>query len=178
MFLFILLSIFDLIPEMPKRTVADAYKLIVMGPILEELIFRLPLRNFFRNVFLSVALLIYAFSKSYLGIPIAIFVALAFAALPYVPGLINKYENVVDSFIEKYYPYFFYLVALVFGFIHMGNLINPTLGHYLVSPIIVQYQILLGLLVGFIRVKYKWGILYAIIIHSFFNAIPVLIKLL
>jgi membrane protease YdiL (CAAX protease family) len=157
---------------------SDAFNLIVLAPILEELVFRLPLSNFFKNIFLSAALLVYAFLKTYLGIPIAIIVALAFAALPYIPRLINKHEKEVDTFIEKYYPYFFYSVALIFGFMHMGNLIDATLAHYLASPIIVLYQVLMGLLMGFIRVKYKWGILYAIFVHSFFNAIPILIKLL
>lgn len=157
---------------------SDAFDLIVLAPILEELFFRLSLRNFFKNIFLSVALLIYAFSKTYLGIPLAIVTALAFAALPYIPRFRNKCEKEVDTFIEKYYPHFFYFVALVFGFMHMGNIIDATLGHYLASPIIVLYQVLMGLLMGFIRVKYKWGILYAIFVHSFFNAIPILIKLL
>ncbi len=176
--LFIPLSIFDLVPETPKRTMSDAFDLIVLAPVLEELFFRNPLRNFFRNIFLSIALLIYAFSKTYLGIPIAIVIAFLVVALPYIPGLINRHESGINKFIHKHYPYFFYFVTFIFGFMHMGNLIDPTVGQYLAWPIIVLYQILMGLLIGFIRVKYKWGILYAIIIHSFFNAIPILIKLL
>lgn len=176
--LFIPLSIFDLVPETHKRTMSDAFDLIILAPVLEELFFRFPLRNFFRNIFLSLALLVYAFSKTYLVIPIAIEFAFLIAALPYIPGFINRYEFGVNKFINKYYPHFFYLVAFIFGFIHMGNLINPSVAHYFVSPIIVLYQTLMGLLIGFIRVKYKWGIIYAILFHSVFNAIPVLIKLL
>lgn len=176
--LFIPLSIFDLVPETHKRTMSDAFELIVLAPVLEELFFRFPLRNFFRNLFLSIALLVYALSKTFLGIPMAIVVAVLVAVLPYIPGFINRHEFEVNKFIDKYYPHFFYLVAFIFGFIHMDNLINPSVGHYFVSPIIVLYQILMGLLMGFVRVKYKWGIIYAILFHSVFNAIPVLIKLL
>jgi hypothetical protein len=175
---FIPLSVFDLIPELPERSLSDVYDLIIIAPFLEELFFRLPLRNFFRNLFFTFALLFYSLTKSFFGIPLTIAISLIIIALPYIPGFINRIEYNVNSRIRRFYPVVFYLVALTFGFLHITNLNNLTTAHYFVSPVIVLYQILIGLFLGFVRVKYNWGIIYSILIHAGFNSIPVLIKLL
>lgn len=174
---FIPLSLFDLIPELPKRSLSDAYILIIVAPILEELLFRLPLRNFFKNIFFSLAFIFYALTKTYFGIPATVAIAILIVTLPYFPRFIDSHEKSVNNFIKKNYPYFFYFAALFFGFLHITNIDNLTTAHYFVSPVIVLYQILLGLLLGFVRVKYKWGIIYSIFMHAVFNSIPVLIKL-
>ena len=49
--LFIPLSFIDGIPEMPNLQLSDAWQIIILAPLLEELAFRLPLRNFFKNIF-------------------------------------------------------------------------------------------------------------------------------
>ena len=49
--LFIPLSFIDGIPEMPNLQLSDAWRIIILAPLLEELAFRLPLRNFFKKIF-------------------------------------------------------------------------------------------------------------------------------
>jgi hypothetical protein len=123
-------------------------------------------------------MLVYAFTKTYIAVPLAIGCALLVAVLPYIPNLINQKEVVVNAFITRYYRAFFYLIALGFGFLHMSNFMELTTQQLLFSPVLVLYQILLGLLLGFLRVNFKWGIIYSILIHAMFNSFPVLIKLL
>ncbi|QGY43591.1 CPBP family intramembrane metalloprotease [Maribellus comscasis] len=176
--LFIPLSILDLIPESPNRSLADAVDIIVIAPILEELFFRMPLRNFFRNIFVTLSLLFYALTKSLFGIPLTIALSLIIIGLPQIPNFINRQEQKVNNQMKRYFPFVFYLISLSFGFLHVTNFERLSIGQYLVSPIIVFYQILLGLYLGFLRVKFKRGIIYSILIHALFNSIPVLLKLL
>ncbi len=175
---FVPLSFFDLVPKAPSHSLADAGKLIVFAPLLEEFFFRLPLRNFFRNIFVTLSLLFYALAKSFFGIPLTIGLSLIIIVLPHILGFISRAEQKVNSQIKRYYPFVFYLIALSFGFLHITNFEHLSTAQYFVSPIIILYQILLGLYAGFLRVKFKWGIIYSILVHAMFNAIPVLIKLL
>lgn len=175
---FIPLSLFDLIPELPKRQLSDSLWIIGIGPVIEEMIFRFPLKNFFKNIFISIAILFFVFVKKYIGIPLTALIALLIALLPYILTSKNEGERIINSLVKNNYPYFFYFITLSFGFLHLSNLNNLTSAHYIVSPVIVLYQILLGLYLGFLRVKYKWGIILSILVHAIFNAIPILIKLL
>lgn len=175
---FIPLSLFDLIPELPKRQLSDSLWIIGIGPIIEEMIFRFPLKNFFKNIFISIAILFFVFVKKHIGIPLTALIALLIALLPYILTSKNEGERIINSLVKNNYPYFFYFITFFFGFLHLSNLNNLTSSHYIVSPVIVLYQILLGLYLGFLRVKYKWGIILSILVHAIFNAIPILIKLL
>jgi len=176
--LFIPLAIFDLIPELPPRQLSDIKWIIVFGPVIEELIFRLPLRNFFKNIFIALALGFYALGKSHLGIGLSIALGIVILLLPYIPGFISRFEDAINNFIKKYFVLFFYLIAVIFGFMHITNLETIRTSDILFSPVIVAYQLFLGLYLGFIRIKYKGGIFYAILLHAFFNSIPVMVKLL
>ena len=172
------MSIFNLVPEPPRRSLSDIYDIVMIAPILEELFFRLPLRNFFKNIFFTLSILFYVLTKSCLGMPFSLTIALGIVAIPYIPGFMSWLEVRVNNTIERLFPFFFYLVALSFGFLHITNLEHLTTTQLFFSPVIVFYQILLGLYLGFLRVKFEWGIVYSIFVHSMFNAIPILIKIL
>ncbi|MCG6187447.1 CPBP family glutamic-type intramembrane protease [Maribellus maritimus] len=177
-FLLIPLALLDLLPEHPGYTMSEVKYIVVWAPFIEELIFRLPLRNFFRNMFFPLAIFFYMAAKTALGMPFAIVVSAVIVALPYIPGLITRFENSVNNTIKKYYPFVFYLVALLFGGVHITNFDQLSSTQYFFTPVIVFYQLLMGLYLGFLRVKFKRGIVYSILIHALFNSIPVLLKLL
>ena len=76
---------------------------------------------------------------------------------------------------KKSFKYIFYGFALVFGYIHIFNFEVST-SVILLSPILVAPQILLGLFLGYIRVKL--GLIYSIALHALYNGvltIPVLL---
>lgn len=176
--IFIPLSFFNLIPEFPHRNRSDIIDLVILAPILEELLFRLPLRNFFKNIFLSISLLFYALTKSVLGIYIVIPSSILILILPYIPGLFIQIETIVNKNARKFFPAIFYIISLIFGFLHITNFDHLTKTQYFISPAIVFYQILLGFYLGFLRVRFKWGIIYSIVTHAVFNSFPVLIKMI
>ena len=175
---FVPLSLFDLIPELPKRQLSDSLWIIAVAPVIEEMVFRLPLKNFFTNIFISIAILFFVFVKKNVGIPLAAIIALLIILIPHIIKSKNKVEEKIKRFVSNYYTYFFYFITFLFGFLHLSNLTNLTASHYIVSPVIVLYQILLGLYLGYLRVRYKTGIIYSILIHATFNSIPIIIKLI
>lgn len=75
----------------------------------------------------------------------------------------------------KYFGFFFYLLAILFGYIHITNF-EISQNILLVSPILVLPQILLGGYLGFIRVRF--GLIWSIALHASYNGILVSISLL
>lgn len=171
--LVILMSFISEIPELPKRKRSELYLVIFFAPLVEELIFRLPLRNFFKNIFVVIGLSIYGIMKIYIDISLAIFIGIIIMALPYIPNLFEALEVKVNIFTKKFYTYIFYLFGLSFGLLHISNIISLTSGMYMIAAIYIFKVIIIGLLFAFIRVKYRFGIIYAIVLHSLTNLIHV-----
>ncbi|TYB76769.1 CPBP family intramembrane metalloprotease [Bizionia gelidisalsuginis] len=69
----------------------------------------------------------------------------------------------------------FYAFTLLFGFIHIFNY-DLTLKILIFSPILVAPQLVLGVLLGFLRVKI--GLVYAMVLHALFNASLIIPSLL
>jgi hypothetical protein len=66
------------------------------------------------------------------------------------------------------FPYVFYLITVIFGFVHLTNFgLNTTI--ILLSPLLVAPQLCVGLLLGFIRVRF--GLLWSIGLHACYNLI-------
>lgn len=67
---------------------------------------------------------------------------------------------------NTYFSYIFYGLTLIFGFYHITNFkITTTI--LLLSPILVAPQISVGVLLGYIRVRF--GLIWAIILHAVYN---------
>jgi len=71
---------------------------------------------------------------------------------------------------SNYFKYAYYLSALLFGLIHIGNF--PEIdGFYWLIPILVAPQISAGIFLGYIRTKL--GLLWSILLHAAHNLILV-----
>lgn len=67
-----------------------------------------------------------------------------------------------------YFRSIFYLVAILFGYIHITNFeLSTTV--LLLSPLLVAPQISVGLLLGLVRTKF--GLLWSMAMHAFYNLI-------
>jgi membrane protease YdiL (CAAX protease family) len=64
----------------------------------------------------------------------------------------------------------FYVFALAFGYIHLFNYQIDT-QILLFSPLLVLPQIILGLVIGYVRIRL--GFLWAVALHAFYNGILV-----
>ncbi|MDO3695059.1 CPBP family intramembrane metalloprotease [Wenyingzhuangia sp. chi5] len=122
---------------------------IIVIPIIEELIFRLYLR--YKNNYLLRLLV----------------------SLFYITGRNRK--NLIEKRIKKIwyskYGYIFYFSAILFGFVHILNYdLNKNL--LIFMPIITLPQIFVGILAGYLRVRFNliWGYL----LHAIHNLVCVL----
>ncbi len=76
---------------------------------------------------------------------------------------------------STYFNYFFYLLVLLFGLVHLSNFKNPT-ELLLWTPLLIAPQLAIGCVLGFIRVRF--GLLWSMALHAAYNCIlmtPVLI---
>jgi membrane protease YdiL (CAAX protease family) len=105
----------ELVKNMSKLKLA--FFAIIAAPIIEELLFRAPLR-LFKN--------------------------------------------------PKSFKLAFYILTLLFGFIHISNF-EITTNVLLLAPILVLPQILLGSYLGFIRLRF--GLQWSIFLHAAYNGI-------
>jgi len=69
----------------------------------------------------------------------------------------------------------FYTIAIIFGYVHIFNF-EINLNVLLLSPFLIAPQFIVGLIFGYIRVRL--GLIWAILLHSFYNGILVTLFLL
>jgi hypothetical protein len=76
---------------------------------------------------------------------------------------------------SRSFPLVFYSFTLAFALVHLGNF--PNLAEvWPISPLLVSPQLVLGVILGFIRVRF--GLLWAIGFHMVYNAILIVPMLL
>ena len=69
----------------------------------------------------------------------------------------------------------FYSIALLFGYIHLWNY-EISLNIILFSPVLIAPQIIIGLYLGFIRIRF--GLAWSIALHASYNGVLLLLYLL
>jgi membrane protease YdiL (CAAX protease family) len=126
---------------------------VIVAPILEELLFRLYLR-YPQNYLFTIIVGLASFSSTHNG---------------------DKTATALHSFWIKRYKYIFYFSALIFGFVHLFNF-PFSLTILLLSPILVAPQIILGSIIGYLRVRY--GFMMGFFMHALHNAVFVGLGLL
>ncbi|WP_171047953.1 type II CAAX prenyl endopeptidase Rce1 family protein [Pedobacter xixiisoli] len=148
---------------------------LLFAPIVEELIFRLPLKTSRINILTSFvfAYLLFVFiSKEELDIfntatlmsSIAYFF-IAFLIVYKLPIHLLQFQT------EKSYRIYFYAMALIFGLLHIFNFMDLVPTHLLFfAPIFVIHQMIVGFFLAYLRLKR--GILWSILLHFLFNLPP------
>lgn len=126
---------------------------VIIAPFLEEIMFRLGLK--FRSNFLILW-------------PLQLLILLQ------VSNKINLLKT-IRNFWNKFYTWIFYLITIAFGLIHILNF-KPSLNIYLLAPVLVAPQILIGINLGYLRIRF--GLIWSILFHAFYNGILLSIALL
>ena len=126
---------------------------VIIAPFLEEVMFRLILK--LRSNFLILW-------------PLQLLILLQ------VDNKINLLKT-IRNFWNKFYGWIFYLVSIAFGLIHILNF-EPSLNIYLLAPVLVAPQILIGINLGYLRIRF--GLIWSILFHAFYNGILLSIALL
>jgi hypothetical protein len=77
-------------------------------------------------------------------------------------------ENRFKSLWDRYFAFVFYSVALIFAFIHSVNFLNIN---YFLLPILVLPQFIIGLLIGYLRIRL--GFIWGYMLHFLNNLIAI-----
>lgn len=173
--LLVVLSLVSLIPNVQDSnnlldSVEDLpiwylpFAAVVMAPLLEEVIFRLPLRAFWINLFIPAALIsIGAIGAIFNpGFPLLLLLCVVLIAV-YTKDTGTRL-SALQNFYNKYSRAIFYAIAVLFGAIHIANY-DPDVWQFL--PLLVLPQVVIGLLLGFVRLRY--GLTWAIGLHALHN---------
>lgn len=150
---------------------------IIIGPIIEEILFRLLLKPISKNIVIFLCFSIGISIRT--GIKGEIIYAFTFSlvAVLCILILVNmKYLKIVQRKFLFNFNYVFYLSCILFGLLHVGNYSPFNIKLLLVIPILVLPQFIGGTIMGYLRMKF--GILYSIIFHVLMNSIPILLILI
>ncbi len=167
--IFIIFKLFNLghIELDPTSTLRTILIGIIFAPILEEIFFRSLLKFTKRSIILFlttvIILIIYAAFRS--KIEFVWFLSLVFIGILCLWLFFNRYK--IELFISSKFKYFFYASALFFGLAHASNFTGNIYVIFAFSLILGGPQIVLGLILGFIRMNY--GLIYSILFHMIIN---------
>ncbi len=113
----------------------------------------------------------HAINKMFENLSPLIIIFTAVVVAPVIEELIFRAPITLFCGSGKTFRWIFYGFAILFGYVHITNY-ELTTNVLLISPVLVAPQIILGLLLGMIRVKL--GLIYSIIFHAVYNAILVI----
>lgn len=149
---------------------------VILGPVLEECIFRLFLNRlaYIRALMcFTIGFLFYLLSGYSNPIFWMVFIILAFLVtasvvdLPYVKAGIKQIR-------QRHFKEVFYLSAIMFGISHITN--YSIFGYKaLLAVVLVIPQVIMGVLFGYLRLRY--GLVIAIVAHVINNLLSFLMYL-
>ena len=146
---------------------------VLVAPISEEIIFRLPLRPFLWKIALAGAFLTQALVALLPGVWFLMPLWLGLTVLAFYCFVARRQKQAFQVVYRRFGGWIFYTVAILFGAVHIANY-DATVWQWL--PVLVLPQITIGLWLGFVRLRY--GFWWAVIAHGFHNGcflLPVLL---
>ncbi len=146
-----------------------------MAPVIEELIFRLPLMfkiKYFSILFAILIGVIIHYFIPYLPV-IIVSIPVYFISSRYVP----KYEKKIFDIWVRYFRFVVWFSALAFGLVHIGNFELVKASQYLIVPFLVIPQLGMGFVLSYVRLSYRNGFLIGLLVHIFINFVPATIYL-
>ena len=172
-----LLETYHLIKPLPEFKLFDIKErkavlfltIIIIAPLLEELIFRYQLKNWYVS-FLGWAVLIsylfYEFFYPQAYIAFAILITICS-----IPFYFKTRKIIRFRFIKTVFKYHFYLTAIVFGLVHVTNYNEPFQYGFSVVLLVLP-QLFMGFILGYVRMRF--GLKNSMLFHATYNFIPAL----
>jgi hypothetical protein len=142
----------------------------ILVPVVEETIFRLPLKIKPIYISISASLLIATVTFKIIGNIVMTIGAVTFVFLSVYLVFVHHSEY-LKKFWMNNFTIIYLISSLTFGLIHSMNFDYDQLWQYFLIPILVFPQLVIGFYFGFIRMYYKNGFLICILIHALTNSI-------
>jgi hypothetical protein len=172
------LKYFNLFPELKQieYTTYTALKIILLLPLLEELIFRLPLMISRINLAITFSLvsLVLLNNWGFNNLLLNLILALSFFVVSLYLIKKNKLIVKLNGILKNHFWKIFYTQALIFGFLHLTNF-NIEVKYFYLFPLFAFSYFISGCIFGYLRVRYKNGIFLCITSHILINGIYYLI---
>lgn len=140
---------------------------VILAPFYEEIIFRSLLKFKKSNIILFIVTLTILITISILNTKINLGIVLIIILFSFITLLIIFPRNKIELFISLKFKYFFYLTTISFGLVHILNFTGNVYLILVFSFILTGPQLVLGLILGFIRMNY--GLIYSISFHILVN---------
>jgi len=159
---------FSFLLEAKKNYYYLFFKIVLVSPVLEELLFRSILKpqKKFISLFLF-SLVIIIFNKVFMS---SLLVSSAISAAVVIPISFYLFKFELDknllNWYYKNYKIIVYSSSILFGFIHVINY-RLTLSVLVLSPLYILPQIIAGFAYAFIRIRF--GLFLSIFSHSVYN---------
>ena len=167
---------FELLPTNQKPKIDSLLIfviVVILGPLLEETLFRLNLKITKLNMtaFLAVLLILITKVCFFSGMRLYFYLSSIplFFLVYYTISLFNFPLEGIATFLESKFKYIFHLSAIIFGMIHLSNYETIYWWMIIIIPIITAPYISMGYIFGYVRMKY--GFLYGLLMHSTINFI-------
>lgn len=158
-----------------KHRLPNNYAVIIVliGPLLEELIFRFPLDVSANTISLCLSVIFYRLFVPHItqfnfgGLHDYLILTAAVNCFLTLRKAIPKKS--LKTLKNNYYPYIFYFSAALFGLVHVTN--YGSLSHLFAFLYIVYLlpQFVMGVSIGYARIKY--GFVFGLLIHITTNGI-------
>lgn len=149
--------------------------IVVLGPIVEELIFRGLLR--FNRLAISFWMAIVLGCAGWFLSPNSTFkkafIFISLFSFPLFYVLTQSIQTQLRFVWKKHFIVVFHFVAVAFGLIHLGNFTNVN--NYVWALPLVCIQLLMGYFLGFLRMKF--GFWYGVGLHILWNFTMTLVAL-
>jgi hypothetical protein len=148
-------------------------------PVLEELLFRLPLRSSIINIVIMAGIIFFIFLRScfLINVLLALFCSILLVlSLYFILKKKSPFSEIVLFFFEKNFRILFYSQALLFGFLHLTNY-NLDFNLFYLFPFVAISYIFIGFFWGYLRVRYSSGIYLCIVSHIVVNSLYCLLIL-
>ncbi|PWS27550.1 hypothetical protein DHW03_08125 [Pedobacter yonginense] len=145
---------------------------IVVAPIAEELIFRLPLKVKRLNIFVALVMAYGIFYLSHKSVATLFSLAEVLKAITFILICLEILYCLKDEFFNaistRYFSLYFYALTITFGLLHVRNYIDLVPSNLvLLAPIFAIPQIIAGFFLGYFRLKR--GLFWSILLHAVIN---------
>lgn len=144
---------------------------VILAPIYEEIIFRSLLKLKKINIILFVTTTPIIIGIAAILSKTAVVIFLSILLLIIASLLLVFKRNKIELFLSSNFKYFFYGTALIFGLLHGTNFTGNIYLILAFSPILGGPQIVLGFILGYIRMKN--GLIYSMLFHMLLNSVAV-----
>ena len=146
---------------------------VVMAPLLEEVVFRLPMKFSYSRMMLALGIALSILpaliaSEATVGIIAGMILFSVFAYHFINQQKSDRLNQQFGSWWERYFPIPFWGLTTAFALVHLSNFGDFPMH---LAPLLVLPQFVLGAILGYIRTGL--GFVYAVLFHALHNGILV-----